>query len=331
MSLDLAIIRSQDIENFILDRFDDIFNLIASVYLAHEEGQTVNPNSYFLRFPHNQRNRIIALPAALENENKISGIKWISSFPDNIKSGLNRASAVIILNDYQTGFPLACLEGSVISAVRTACSAILAAESLHGKKICNQFGIIGNGLIARYILMSMKKRGWQIGQVNLYDLDRSASEKFKDYLPEIGYNEIKIFSSCEELLSQSDLLLFTTTSSAPYIHDLRLFVHAPTILHVSLRDIAPEIVFYSFNIVDDIEHVLSAATSVDLTYKKYQSKHFIHGTIGQLLKGNVAADNTRSRIFSPMGMGILDIALAEYIYRNISVSEKIIVKNFHPC
>jgi len=62
--------------------------------------------------------------------------------------------------------------------------------------------------------------------------------------------------------------LFTTVASKPHITDGTLFEHNPLVLHVSLRDLAPEILLNSQNVVDDIDHVMKANTSPHLAEQK---------------------------------------------------------------
>ncbi len=125
-----AVIGSRQVHDVLDGREPQVTDLVRQTYLRHAAGDTVNPPSYFLRFPDRPSARIIALPASIGAEGGVDGIKWISSVPDNVARGMPRASAVLILNDPVTGFPYACLESSIISAVRTAASAALAADVL---------------------------------------------------------------------------------------------------------------------------------------------------------------------------------------------------------
>src|SRR6186997_761727 len=118
----------------------DVFDAVEAAYRLHGSGQSVNPDSYFLRYPDRPSARIIALPAHLGGAVQKSGIKWISSFPENRASNLARASAVLILNDATTGYPLACIEASLISATRTASSAASAAENISPKPFSGTLG-----------------------------------------------------------------------------------------------------------------------------------------------------------------------------------------------
>ena len=129
-----------------------VVELVEATYRLHGAGDSVNPPSYFLRFPDRPTSRIIALPASIGGDVRVDGLKWISSFPENVAAGIPRASAVLILNDHDTGYPFAVLESSIISATRTAASAALAADWLSRERgRPTRIGFIGTGLINRYV------------------------------------------------------------------------------------------------------------------------------------------------------------------------------------
>ncbi len=298
--------------------FGDIESCMGAVraaYLAHGAGQSVNPNSYFLRFPDRPEARIIALPAFLGDDVGVAGIKWISSFPGNVSCGLPRASAVLILNDCANGYPFACLEASIISAARTAASAVLTARACaEGRPEARTLGIVGNGLIARYLYEFFVRTGWNVPNIRLFDSTPGESQRFSGRLALNTRHAVTIDDAVEPLLRASDLILFATTAGAPYVHDTRLFAHNPMVLDISLRDLGTDIIASAYNVVDDVEHVLNSGTSPYLAEQRFGHRDFIHATIPQLLAGEARPVTDRPVVVSPFGLGVLDLAVGKWVY-----------------
>jgi ornithine cyclodeaminase len=121
-------------------------------------------------------------------------------------------------------------------------------------------------------------------------------------------------SDLTELLRASDLIVFTTVASTPHVADASLFEHNPLVLHISLRDLAPEILLRSQNVVDDVEHVMKANTSPHLTEQQTGNRNFVTGTLAEVMLGRRSVNRGRPIIFSPFGMGILDVAVGKWVY-----------------
>lgn len=293
--------------------------LVEAAYRVHGEGDTVNPPSYFLRFPDRPSSRIIALPASIGGETRVDGLKWISSFPQNVEAGIPRASAVLVLNDYATGYPLACLESSIISAARTAASAALAADWLsRDRGRPKRIGFIGTGLIARHIHTMLRGVGWSFDEVGVHDLSAEYAGGFRSYLESSGETgRITVHDHAEELIRSSDLVVFATVAGTPHVSDPGWFSHNPLVLNVSLRDLAPEVLLASANVLDDIEHCLKAETSPHLAEKLSGGREFIDGTLYDVMTGRVEVPAGRPVVFSPFGLGVLDLAVGKLVYDEV--------------
>ncbi|MGI5499245.1 2,3-diaminopropionate biosynthesis protein SbnB [Lentzea sp. CA-135723] len=310
-----VVISGKAVHDAILGREKEMLDLVEHGYRLHGEGRTVNPPSYFLRFPDEPANRIIALPASVGGDGAVSGIKWISSFPANVGNGIPRASAVILLNDKETGYPLACLEGSIVSAVRTAASAALAAVRLGGgRPRPTKLGIVGTGLIARFVHSYLAAAGLEFEEVGLFDHSAEHAEGFAGYLGRADTVRITVHDSAESLVKSSDLLLFATTAAAPHVEEPGWFAHHPLVLNVSLRDLSPAVVLDSCNVVDDVEHCLKAATSVHLAEQATGNRDHVHATLYDVLTGAFTPPVDRTVVFSPFGLGVLDLVVSRDVY-----------------
>ena len=318
------VVSGSTVKSVIEENRKEVFDAVETAYRLHDGGDTVNPDSYFLRYPDKPSARIIALPAHLGGEVQKSGIKWISSFPENTKANLARASAVLILNDAATGYPIGCIEASLISSTRTAASAALAAEHLSPTPFEGTLSVIGTGVIARATIEWLMFRNWRFDKVNLFDLNRDEAGRFADWLRQTYDLNADLKESVEETVSDGTLSVFTTTTLDPHVRDETAFKHAPTVLHLSLRDICTNVVLASQNITDDIEHCLKARTSLHLTEMETGNRDFISGTLVDVLKKKIAPDHSRPRIFSPFGLGVLDLAVGNLVLEKAKTSEGVI-------
>jgi ornithine cyclodeaminase len=314
-----AVISGAQVQGVLQGREEEIVELVEATYRLHGAGDSVNPPSYFLRFPDRPSSRIIALPASIGGPIRVDGLKWVSSFPENVAAGIPRASAVLILNDHDTGYPFACLESSIISATRTAASAALAADWLsRGRPRPTRVGFIGVGLIARYIHMFLAGTGWSFDEIGVHDLSAESAAGFRGYLEQSGTaGRVRVYDGAEELIGSSDLVVFATVAAQPHVRDLSWFAHNPLVLHVSLRDLAPEVLLASTNVVDDIDHCLKANTSPHLVEQLTGSRDFLLGTLDDVMAGRVTVPAGRPVIFSPFGLGVLDLAVGKYVYDQV--------------
>ncbi|GAA5039842.1 ornithine cyclodeaminase [Thermocatellispora tengchongensis] len=287
-----------------------VIDLVRRTYEQHKAGETINPNSYFLRFPDKPDARIIALPAFLGGDTQLAGIKWISSFPANTAAGLPRASAVLILNDYRTGYPVACLEAATISSARTAASAAVAATALRPAGYeGTTVSVIGAGVIARNVCDYLHAAGVRPDGYLVHDLHEESGDALVGHLRrELGADAS--FTPDLDAALAAGTVVFTTTASVPYVHTP--FKPGQVVLNISLRDISPEVICESANILDDVDHCLNANTSPHLAEQATGNRDFITGTLADVLDGTVALGGDRPVIFSPFGLGVLDIAVGAY-------------------
>lgn len=292
-----------------------VLDTVRRAYTLHARGRTAVPHSVFLRFPDDDRDRIIALPAYLADDEPVAGVKWISSFPGNVESGLDRASAAIILNSTRTGVPEALIEGSTISAQRTAASAAVAAATLAGATGDTGVTLIGCGVVNFEVLRFLQAALPGMDSVTLSDLDpvraRGFATRIADRWPHL---KTTVADRVEDALAAHTLVSLATTATVPHLAS-ECCGPGTLVLHLSLRDLTPATIRSSVNIVDDADHVCRAATSLHLTEQEDGHREFITDAIGDILLSgrDFRRAEDRLTVFSPFGLGMLDLALADFV------------------
>lgn len=311
----LVVLDGGEVGALLRGREDEVLAAVRAAYLAHAEGRSSLPHSLFLRFPEDPHNRIIALPAYLGGEFDVAGVKWVASFPGNLDAGLDRASAVLILNSARTGQPVAFLEASAISAQRTAASAALAALHLHAGLDAERVGVVGCGPIGFEVVRFLVQVRPEVHVLDLYDLDPQRALRFGQRCREVFPGMmVEVAREAAEVLRRTALVAFATTATVPHVRDPSLLSPESTVLHISLRDLTPEVIMGSDNVVDDVDHVCRAQTSVHLAEQLTGSRSFVRTTLSDVIRGAAPPRREGSPVvFSPFGLGVLDLAVGRLV------------------
>lgn len=309
----LTILGAHDVAAQLQGRERELIDLAAQAYVTHGRGQSCLPQSEYLRFPGKERERIIPKAGWLGGAAPAAGIKWISSFPDNVARGMPRASAVIVLNDVDNGRPTTVMEGSLISCQRTAAGAALAARVLHAQPSVRTLGLFGCGLIGRETLRFILADARPVESILLYDLNRAYSQSLADALRAGGFSGgVSVAKSRKHMVQACDMLVFATSAVKPSLDSIEKAPVDATILHVSLRDFTANAVLQADNLVDDVEHVLQAQTSVHRTAQLTGQRDFLRATLAQVLEGQaLPRAGGKPVMFHPFGLAALDLAFAQ--------------------
>ena len=292
----------------------ELAGVVRRAYECHARNDAVLPSNLFLRFGDGSSNRIIAKAAYLDDPFHVAGMKWISSFPENTRAGLERASGIIVLNSVRTGRPEILMEGSVVNARRTAASAALAADVLL-TRLPDSVAFVGAGPIAFETLRHLVVAGMNPRSVRVMDLQPERAAVFAQRVrAEYPGMVVGTGGRLEEVTRTSQLVCFATSAQEPFVDDPALFAPGALVLNISLRDLSPAVVLSGVNIVDDIDHVCSAGTSLDMTERECGDRAFIRGTLGDILRGTATApDANPFVVFSPFGLAALDVAVAHWV------------------
>jgi 2,3-diaminopropionate biosynthesis protein SbnB len=289
----------------------------STIKMLHSE-EVVQPLKHYLRFQQ-PYNRIIAMPAFVGGVTEISGIKWIASFPDNVKQGLPRAHCTVVLNDTKTGVPVAVLNSGLLSELRTAAvSAVMLRKYMElERKESYRLGMIGLGPIGRrHLDMILSLYGDRIESIRLYDRNGVDPSMLVDGLSE----KIILTASWQEVYRHSDIFVTCTSSTERYIDEPP--VSGSLLLNISLREYWPESVRrIKAVVIDDWREVCRENTDIEQLHVQCGLEEKDTLSLKQVVlgRGLHAFEPSEPIFFNPMGMAAFDMTVAAAYWRKAAL------------
>jgi N-[(2S)-2-amino-2-carboxyethyl]-L-glutamate dehydrogenase len=293
---------------------------VTEALALHARREIVQPLKPYLRWRAGGHiaDRIIAMPAYVGGERPMAGLKWIGSKHDNPeRTGLERASALIVLNEADTHYPVAVMEGALISAARTAAVTAVAARHL-AQPGFKTLTCIGCGPIGTQHVFTLLEHFPSVAAVWLYDLKQSAAialtEKVAARGPKI---DVRIASDAESAVRAGDVVVTATVADQPWLP--AAWLRPGSLLsNVSIMDAAKD-VFLSADkvVVDDWDQCNREGKVIhQLTTEGSFSREALHAELGEIVIGARPGRESDDEVIllNPMGMAVIDVACAKAIY-----------------
>jgi alanine dehydrogenase len=257
-----------------------------------------------------------AMPAAVPGG---AGVKWVNVHTGNRSVGLPTVMAVLIYSDPATGYPLAIMDATEITAYRTGATAAIASKYL-ARKNSRTLGMIGAGSQSYTQLMAHAEL-FQLTEIRVYDLFPTASEKLAK-----TFAKYPIRVASLEEAAACDIVCTLTPAREPILKKIMVkpgtHINAIGADAAGKEELEPSLLTGSIIVVDDMKQA-SGGGEINVPISKGIIKSTdIYGTLGEIIEGKKPGrkDNHSITIFDSTGVAIEDIATAKLLYEKANKS-----------
>lgn len=284
-----------------------VIHAVESALVDLVEGRATMPPKTYLSLPDGD---FRAMPAALPGR---AGVKWVNVHTGNPDMGLPTVMGIIIYSDPRTGYPLAVMDATGITAYRTGATSAIAAKYLARKNV-KTIGLIGAGQQA-YTQLNAHLELFEFERIYVYDVNNTRASELIEHFPAQAISSASLKDTCK-----CDILCSTTPVRKPIIkqewiqpgtHINAVGADAP-----GKQELDEKIILNARLIVDDLEQAGKAGEiNVPVSRGTYSIGQ-VGATLGEVVAGRKQGRTGEEEItvFDSTGIAIEDIAVAGTVY-----------------
>lgn len=316
-NIKIRVISQEDVAAIFNGNADAIFDIIEDSFKKYLAGDIIMPDKISQIFDEASQNRINCMPATLIDE-KVCGMKWVSVFPSNAPKGIQNVTGVMLISELETGFPVALIDGTLSTKMRTAAVGCVAAKYLAPSKV-ETVGIIGAGEEARMHFTLLKHLFPTIKECRVSSLsteiEQGFIDKFKDIVPDVKF--ITCNNDSHKCASAADIIVTAISGQSPVLKAADI-TKGGLYIHVGGWEDEYGVAQKADKIVcDEWEVVKHRSQTLCRMYKEGLLKdEDIYANLSELIAGTkIGRDNDDEFIyFNSVGLSYIDINFANYIF-----------------
>lgn len=257
-------------------------------------------------------NFIHAMPAYIPGM-KSAGIKWVSGFPGNKDQGLPYITGLIILNDPDTGLPLAVMDCVWVTAMRTGAATALSARHL-ARLESSTVGVLGCGVQGRSNIEALSVL-FPLEQVRAYDVLPETAQAYADHVRERHGLEVTTVDSPQEAVSGCDIVV----TAGPILKKPHATIQAGWLDQGAFASLVD---FDSYWHADALAEADLFCTDDTPQLRYYQTVGYfqhippVHADLGDLITGSKPGRSSADQrtMAANLGLALDDMAVAPLIY-----------------
>jgi len=288
----------------------EIIAAVEQVFRDYAGGKATMPAKAYLSL---QNGDLRAMPAAIYGA---AGVKWVNAHPRNPLQDLPTVMAVMIYNDPATGYPLAVMDATDITAFRTGATAAIAAKYM-AREESVILGIVGAGRQA-YTQLKAHAELFDLKLVKVYDHSELATQRFTHLFPQYNMQS----TSLDEAID-SDILCTLTPTQQPFVR--RECIKAGTHINAigadapGKQELDPRILTDAVVVVDNLEQATNGGEINVPLKKELYSVDQVYATLDEVITGKKSCRENAEAItvFDSTGLAIEDIAVAKIVYEKV--------------
>jgi len=291
-------------------------DVVEEAFKDFVSGDAFMPPKQYLDLP--QYNGDFRAMPAFSNRYDVAGIKWVNSHANSPKD-IPSVMATLLLNNPKTGVPLAIVDGTLLTCIRTGAAGGIATKYL-AKASASSLALVGCGIQAYYQAEAICLVR-SIDTIYLYDLQDTKA--FESKIKSFTSATIISCNTVSEATQQADVVVTTTPSKTPVVmlNDIKPGTHINAIGADAegKQEVETALLLKSKIIIDDW---VQASHSGEINIPVHQNaltQGDIAAELGDVIANNVTVRTSDSDItlFDSTGLAIQDIVAAGYIYRQL--------------
>lgn len=315
--MNIKIISQKEVIEVFKGHTDDIFEIIEDAFRKYLNGEVLLPDKISQIFDQETQNRINCMPSTLLLD-RVSGLKWVSVFPTNAQKNLQNITGVTLMSEINTGFPIALIDATWSTAVRTTGVGCVAAKYLAPSKV-ETIGIIGTGEQAKMHFALLKHLFPTIKECRVSSRKSTSEQKFvdtfKNYVNDVKF--VQCSNDSYKCASGADIIVTAISGQAPVLKANDI-TKGGLYIHVGGWEDEFGVALKANKIVcDDWESAKHRTQTICRMYKEGIIKdHDIYANLSDLVSGRKKGREHDDEFiyFNSVGLSFIDLHFANYIY-----------------